>query len=227
MESIKNIVVVELDKSLKRCSDKPHLYVTFTSKDPGDFLEYLQAGNGPKWIGGRVVSLLPKLVPGFKPTRSVSVAKRRVKELCASLKAKGYAVNQDSEVYAVYVVDLDIDKPTKLKNIGKKKKALYVGQTTKTPEARYLQHKKQDGASRNLSSRVVFQRGIGLNYGLMPSKKVFTKDAALNLEAEISIKLHNRGYRVFGDGLTRALKNATSISSRRFKGGLLLANLKT
>ena len=88
------------------------------------------------------------------------------------------------------------------------KKAVYVGQTTKTPEARYLQHKKQDGSSKNLSSRVVFQRGIGLNYGLMPSKRVYTKDAALALEAEVSIKLHNRGYRVFGDGLARALKNA-------------------
>ena len=110
----------------------------------------------------------------------------------------------------MYVIDLDIDNPTKLKNIGKKKQAVYVGQTTKTPEARYLQHKKEDGSSKNLSSRVVFQRGIGLNYGLMPSKKVYTKDAALVLEAEISIKLHNRGYRVFGDGLTRALKNIKS-----------------
>lgn len=210
MESVKNIVVIELDGSFKKCTDKPHLYVTFTSKEPKQLLEYLQAGNGPKWLRGRAVSLMPKLVPGFKPTRSVSVAKRRVKELCASLKAKGYAVNQDSEVYTVYVIDLDIDKPTKMKNIGKKKQAVYVGQTTKTPEARYLQHKKQDGSSRNLSSRVVFQRGIGLNYGLMPSKRVYTKDVALNLEAEISIKLHNRGYRVFGDGLTRALKNATT-----------------
>jgi predicted GIY-YIG superfamily endonuclease len=187
MEPVKNIVVVELDKSFKRCTDKPHLYVAFTSKDPDNFLEYLQAGNGPKWIRGYAVSLLPKLVPGFKPTRSVAIAKRRVKELCASLKAKGYAVNQDSEVYTVYVIDLDIDNPTKLKNIGKKKKAVYVGQTTKTPEARYLQHKKQDGSERNLSSRAVFQRGIGLNYGLMPSKNVYTKDAALRLEAEMSL----------------------------------------
>ena len=205
MEFVKNIVVVELDKTLKRCTDKPHLYVAFTSKDPEKFLDYLQAGNGPKWIRGRAVSLLPKLVPGFKPTRSVAIAKRRVKELCASLKAKGYAVNQDSEVYTVYVIELDIDKPTKLKNIGRKGKAVYVGQTSKTPEARYLQHKKQDGSERNLSSRAVFQRGIGLNYGLMPSKNVYTKDAALRLEAEMSLKLHNRGYRVFGDGLTRVL----------------------
>jgi len=208
MESIKNIVVIELDKSFKRCTDKPHLFVTFTSKDPEQFLGYLQTGNGPKWIRGRAVSLKSKLVPGFKPTRSVAVAKRRVKELCASLKADGYAVNQDSEVYTVYVIDLDIDKPTKLRDIGKKKQAVYVGQTTKPPEARYLQHKKQDSSSRNLSSRVVFQRGIGLNYGLMPAKKVYTKDAALKLEAEISKKLRNRGYRVFGDGLARALKNA-------------------
>jgi hypothetical protein len=41
----------------------------------------------------------------------------------------------------------------------------------------------------------------------MPSKKVYTKNAALRLEAEVSLKLHNREYRVFGDGLTRALKN--------------------
>jgi len=206
MESVKNIVVIELDGSFKKCTDKPHLYVTFTSKDPEQLLEHIQAGNGPKWIRGRAVSLLPKLVPSFKPTRSVSVAKRRVKELCASLRAEGYAVNQDSEVYTVYVIDLDIDNPTKLKNIGKKKQAVYVGQTTNTPEARYLQHKKQDGSKKNLSSKAVFHRGIGLNYGLMPLKNVYTKNAALKLEAELSLKLHNRGYRVFGDGLTRALK---------------------
>ena len=207
MESVRNIVVIELDGSFKKCTDKPHLYVTFTSKDPEQLLEYLQAGNGPKWIRGRAVSLLPKLVPGFKPTRSAKVAKHRVRELVASLKSLGYAVNQDSTVYTVYVIDLDIDNPTKLKNIGKKKKAVYVGQTSKTPEARYLQHKKQDGSKKNLSSRAVFQRGIGLNYGLMPLKIVYTKNAALRLEAELSLKLHNRGYRVFGDGLTRALKN--------------------
>jgi hypothetical protein len=205
MESVKNIVVIELDGSFKKCTDKPHLYVTFTSKAPEQLLEYLQAGNGPKWISGRVVSLLPKLVPGFKPTRSVKVARRRVKDLSVSLKSSGYAVNQDSTVYTVYVIDLDIDLPTKLKNIGRKGKAVYVGQTSKTPEARYMQHKKQDGSERNLSSRAVFQRGIGLNCGLMPSKSVYTKDAALRLEAEISLKLHNRGYRVFGDGLTRVL----------------------
>ena len=208
MESVKNIVVIELDGSFKKCTDKPHLYVTFTSKEPKQLLEYLQVGNGPKWIRGRAVALLPKLVPGFKPTRSTKVAKHRVRELVASLKTLGYAVNQDSTVYTVYVVDLDIDLPTKLKNIGRKGSAIYVGQTSKTPEARYLQHKKQDGSKRNLSSRAVFQRGIGLNYGLMPLKNVYTKNAALRLEAELSLKLHNRGYRVFGDGLTRALKNA-------------------
>lgn len=207
MESVKNIVVIELDGSFKKCTDKPHLYVTFTGKDPEQLLEHLQAGNGPKWIRGRAVALLPKLVPGFKPTRSTKVAKHRVRELVASLKTLGYAVNQDSTVYTVYVIDLDIEKPTKLKNIGKKGRAVYVGQTSKTPEARYLQHKKQDGSKKNLSSRAVFQRGIGLNYGLMPLKNVYTKSVALRLEAEISLKLHNRGYRVFGDGLTRALKN--------------------
>jgi predicted GIY-YIG superfamily endonuclease len=208
MESVKSIVVIELDGSFKKCTDKPHLYVTFTSKAPEQLLEYLQAGNGPKWISGRAVSLLPKLVPRFKPTRSVKVARRRVKDLSISLKSLGYAVNQDSTVYTVYVIDLDIDLPTKLKNIGGRGKAVYVGQTSKTPEARYLQHKKQDGSKKNLSSRAVFQRGIGFNYGLMPSKNVYTKTDALRLEAELSLKLHNRGYRVFGDGLTRARTNA-------------------
>ena len=206
MESIKNIVVVQLDGTFEKCTEKPHLYVTITSKDPKKFLEYLQAGNGPKWIHGRAVSLMPKLVPGFKPTRSMEVARRRVKELVNSLKTMGYAVNQDSTVYTVYVIDLDVEQPSKLLDAGKQKRAVYVGQTSNTPEARYLQHKKLDGSKGNLASRVVFQRGIGLNFGLMPSKKAFTKEGALKLEAEVSLKLHNRGFRVFGDGLTRALK---------------------
>lgn len=206
MESIKNIVVVELDETFKKCTDKPHLYVTYTSKAPEDLLEFLQSGKGPVWIGGRVVRLRQKLIPDYKPTRSVTVVRRRAKELGTSLKNIGFAVNQDVAVYSVYVVNLDAEKPPKLVNIGKRKHAVYVGQTSVSPEARYLQHKKLDESKRNLSSKVVFHRGTGLNKTMMPNRNVYTEDAALKLEEDLSLKLHKRGYRVFGDGLTRALK---------------------
>ena len=211
MESIKNITVMQLDETFDRCSDKPHLYVTYTSKPPAKLLEHIQGGNGPRWIHGRVVSLLPELVPSYKTTRSATVARRRVKNLTASLKERGYAVNQDSYVYTVYVVDLDIKNPTKLLNVGRLKRAVYVGQTSKSPEMRYLQHKKKSALDKSLASRVVLQRGVGLRHELMPKKQVFTKAAALKLEEDVSKELDKRGFRVFGDGMTRARTKARKI----------------
>ena len=208
MDSIKNITVMQLDETFDRCSDKPHLYVTYTSKPPAKLLEHIQRGNGPRWIHGRVVSLLPELVPSYKTTRSATVARRRVKNLTASLKERGYAVNQDSYVYTVYVVDLDIENPTKLLNVGRLKRAVYVGQTSKSPEMRYLQHKKKSALDKSLASRVVLQRGVGLRHELMPKKQVFTKAAALKLEEDVSKELDKRGFRVFGDGMTRARTKA-------------------
>ena len=208
MESIKNISVMQLDETFDRCSDKPHLYVTYTSKPPAKLLEHIQGGNGPRWINGRVVSLLPELVPNYKTTRSASIARRRVKDLTASLKERGYAVNQDSNVYTVYVIDLDIENPTKLLNVGRLQRAVYVGQTSKTPEMRYSQHKKRGALDKSLASRVVFQRGVGLRHELMPPKQVFTKAAALKLEEDVSKELDKRGFRVFGDGMTRARTKA-------------------
>ena len=108
----------------------------------------------------------------------------------------------------MYVVDLDIENPTKLLNVGRLKRAVYVGQTSKSPEMRYLQHKKKSALDKSLASRVVLQRGVGLRHELMPKKQVFTKAAALKLEEDVSKELDKRGFRVFGDGMTRARTKA-------------------
>jgi hypothetical protein len=54
--------------------------------------------------------------------------------------------------------------------------------------------------ARDLRSRLVNKRGLGLNYELMdqltPKSPVYTQSDALRLERTWAKKLHNMGYRV-------------------------------
>jgi len=206
MGYVKHVVVIELDNTLEKCSNKPHPYVTYTGKPPEDLLAYLKSGKGPERIGNGAVGLIPKLVSNFKLTRSLKVVQRRLKEVIHPLRDLGYAVNRDANVFSVYVIDSDTENKTTILNVGRKKRAVYVGQSSITPEQRYDKLKHAEKFKRNLSSGVVDERGKGINESHSPKKKVFTEKAALNLEADISFKLHNQGYRVFGGGLTSAIR---------------------
>lgn len=90
----------------------------------------------------------------------------------------------------VYVIELD---PAGLGDVGEG--AVYVGETAKTPEARFDTHKA--GGVR--ASKVVARRGIKLRPDLYPPEGPFeTRAEALRFERRTGNRLRHRGYRVFG-----------------------------
>lgn len=192
------IVAVELDDSLPhRSSDLPHLYVGLTKLMAEQRLADLQNGAGPKDLVGKYVRLRQDLVEAsddFEHPRTAKAILRREKRRLAKL---GFAINGIATVWHTYVVDLD---PAGMTDVGEG--YVYVGQTSHTPEERFAIHKgpKPAAPAKDLRSKVVHKRGIGLNYELMkqltPSSPVYTQQDALALEKKWAKKLHNMGYRV-------------------------------
>jgi hypothetical protein len=192
------IVAVELDDVLpRRSSDLPHLYVGLAKVTAEQRLMDLQNGAGPKELSGRYLRLRQDLLiegGGFESARTAKAKLRKEKNRLARL---GHAINGISTVWHTYVIDLDTAGMT---DVGKG--YVYVGQTSHTPEERYAIHKgeKPVPPARDLRSRVVNKRGLGLNYELMdqltPKSPVYTQSDALRLERTWAKKLHNMGYRV-------------------------------
>jgi hypothetical protein len=137
----------------------------------------------------------------------METAKKRLKECRDQLARQGHAVNRDASRFSIYIVDLDPDIAPPMVNRGKLCKLVYVGQTSLTPEQRFAQHKgpAPRPGKRDLRSRIVNKRGVGLNYGLMKSldTEAFSLEQAKERETYVSGLLERRGYRVFGDGATR------------------------
>ena len=194
----RNIVIVELDLSMRRRNPKlPHLYVANTVDTPERRFQQLQNGKGPEFARGKHLELRQDLNPYDGPAEDEVDAANRLKRLVRALTVEGYAINGISTIWYTYVVDLD---PTGMTDVGKG--YVYVGQTSHTPEARYAIHKalKPEPPAKDLRSKVVAKRGLGLNYELMtklsPSSPVYTQQDALALEKKWAKKLHNMGYRV-------------------------------
>jgi len=207
------IIAVELHPTMaRRKSELPHLYVGLTRVSLAERLAELKAGAGPKELFGTHLHLrqdLLAVIEDFENSRPAKSALRREKKRLARL---GYALNGISTVWHTYVVDLD---PTGMVDVGKG--LVYVGQTSHTPEERYAIHKapKPEPPARDLRSKVVAIRGLGLNYELMkklsPSGPVYTQQDALILEKKWAKKLHNMGYRVeAGDATPNRKKNLES-----------------
>jgi len=93
-----------------------------------------------------------------------------------------------NEVYTVYVIDLVNHSETD------PRPWVYVGETSKTPEERFDEHK--NGVRSNSTAR---QHGSGLNYELMAEiPHLRFKQDALWLEERTGEVLRRRGYRVEG-----------------------------
>jgi len=92
--------------------------------------------------------------------------------------------------YRVYVIELD-DKAGRRVDVDRE--CVYVGQTTRTAEERFEQHR-----SGHMSSRVVRKYGLKLRPDLSPGRLYRTRREAERAEAEWARKLKARGHRVFG-----------------------------
>lgn len=189
-----HILVVELgDVVPRRCDDKPNLYVEKTAQSPDQRILALQEGRGPEWLKGNVVRLCAAHTSG--PIRSAESATTRLKDKIRRLGAAGYTVNRSTRVWTVYVIELD---PAGVKDPGKG--YVYVGETTKTPEARLQEHRTdaRTEKGRRLASRVVWRHGRNLRMDLAPKKKYFDAESAKLAEKRWHQRLKALGYKAVG-----------------------------
>ena len=195
------LFVVELKELKGRSADKPHLYVTLTSSNTELAFRRLLEGKGPDWVQGKVEKLRADLLPNYRETNDREEAEKRLGKLKIDLSRQGFGVNGDSTVWVVYVLDIDPNVEPKILDLGKKGKAIYVGQTSTTRELRVEQHAGRllSKSGKHIGSRKTKGRNPVLNLHLSPIKEMFTKEDALVFETETHKRLEKIGYRVLGD----------------------------
>jgi hypothetical protein len=187
------VLVVELDDIVpRRDPDKPNLYVGLTIEEPATRYERLKMGYGPAWLQGNLVRLRGDLVSGPFLSRDDAGLECRMAIRC--LRSEGYTVNRDTRVWTVYVIEMD---PKGCKDPVKG--FVYVGETSKTPEARYKEHIKGKRNKRGrLYSRSVRKYGTRLRLDLAPEIKYFDGASSKAAEKRWARKLKGEGYKVVG-----------------------------
>lgn len=96
----------------------------------------------------------------------------------------------EPQKFWVYVIELD---PAKVGKVGPKG-AVYVGETSKTPEERFAQH-----LSGRRAARVVTRAGVRLLPKLFPPEGPFaSRNEALRFERKTRNRLDHRRYQVYG-----------------------------
>jgi hypothetical protein len=187
------VLVVELDDVVpRRDPDKPNLYVGLTIEEPAMRYKRLKMGYGPAWLQGHLVKLRGDLTSGPFLSRDNAGLECRVAIRC--LKSEGYTVNRDTRVWTVYVIEMD---PKGCKDPGKG--FVYVGETSKTPEARYKEHiKGKRNKLGRLYSRSVRKYGRRLRLDLAPETRYFDGASSKAAEKRWARKLKDEGYKVVG-----------------------------
>lgn len=192
------IIAIELSDAIpRRRTDKEPLYVSVCNTLPAERLLELQAGEGPETLKGSYLCLRQDLLRNTSTYARQNQAKAACRREKIRLARLGHSINGIATQWTTYVVDLDPTGVTGT-DIG----YVYVGQTMHTAEQRYAIHKgdRSEPPKRDLRSRIVHRRGIGLNYELMqklkPRPPVYTQQDAKNLEKKWALTLAELGYRV-------------------------------
>lgn len=188
------LIVIELDDVVdRRDSRKPNLYVAKTVTPPEERFATIQRTKKKHWYSEHVKRLRTDL-GSSRTYRSSEEAKQALTKLTAKLTSEGYTVNRNTKVWTVYVIELD---KTAISNPGKG--YVYVGETSRTPEERFEQHR--DGARNKrgpLYAGVVRRHGVRLRPDLAPRKKYFDQASAKRGEKEHFELLKSRGFNVKG-----------------------------
>jgi hypothetical protein len=211
-----SIVVVQLETPKNHTNlESLYLYVTSSSQPPETFFAALMDRSADMKLPGVPIRLRQDLVSNYKPSRSRSAIARRLKETKQHLDKLGHVAFPH---WRVYVLDVDPDKPKRIKDEdrGEKNHVVYVGQTSKDIQTRLLEHQGErlGKLDRYLGAPSTKGRSPKLNELLTPTKRVFSLDDALNFETQYSQKLKDAGYGVLGDGLTDPAKRSRSKSAR-------------
>jgi predicted GIY-YIG superfamily endonuclease len=188
------ILVAELrDVVPRRVSTLPNLYVGITTMDLMKRFDVLNTGKGSTWLENNLTKLRHDLSTPVQISNHDS-AKDLKKKLVHSLKSKGYTVNRNTDLWTVYVIELD---PNAINDPGKG--YLYVGETKKTPEARFLEHlNRAKNGKTKLFASVVANHGKRLRMDLAPDRKYMDSASSKQAEGEWANNLRALGYTVKG-----------------------------
>jgi len=206
-------VIIELDSTLpRRNSKKPHLYIDNSKSTAEDRLGQLQRGAGRKFAKGHYLSVFAKS-PYSKPAKDPKIAKRRLDETIEKYERLGHMVNNRTNEWSVYVIDL---KQGHL-DVKPKSGHVYVGSTSKVVSERVLQHKNGAVTSKGhrLNSRYVTKHFAGWNKTLSLKEKFYTSKSAEEKEERLAEELCRKGYLVRAGQFTPNPK--TCISKRKTK----------
>lgn len=188
------LIVIELDDVVpRRDLKKPNLYVAKTVMKPEERFAFIQRSKKKHWYTEHTVQLRTDLA-NSRTYKSSEDAKQALTKLTRILTSDGYTVNRNTQVWTVYVIELD---KSAVANPGKG--YVYVGETSRTLEERFKQHR--DGARNKrgpLYAGVVKQHGVRLRPDLAPRKKYFDQASAKRGEKEHFELLKSKGFNVKG-----------------------------
>ena len=188
------VIVVELDDVVpRRCSTLPNLWVGKTTEEPDLRFERLKKKRSNSWYSGHEIRLRDDLMD-FVPYSSHEEADEAIKETTARLMSEGYTVNQNTTVWTVYVIELDINAMPE-PGVG----YIYVGETTKPHEERFLEHMSRKRNSKTkLFSNDVANHGIRLLPEFARPGVLYDEESSKIAEAEWAAHWRSKGYVVEG-----------------------------
>jgi hypothetical protein len=180
------IVVLELDDVVERRDPRhPCVFVGIQRVGESSEVAHMKL---PEWVRGANSLERQDLAPATLFARKENAQKKKIL-VVNSLEGRGYTVNQCTTVYSLYVIELEPD-PAK----DGEATAVYVGETTKTPDERFQEH--MSGGI--LASRHVARRGVCLRPDLAPRQKYHTREASRAAEERLAERLRKRGFAVYG-----------------------------
>lgn len=184
-------VIQTIDVVKRRHTDYPNVYLKTTKSSPHATFEKLKHGNSKSWAAEKVTGVLAEHCSG--PYKSKEAADEFRKAKRTQLQAEKYTINLDTTTWQVYVIELTPEKSPD-ENIV----PLYVGETSKRPEERFIEHRDR---IRNKKGKL-FSTKVGgavkqIRYDLFPleiDNRMYSKHEAEYAESAWIKKLRQDGY---------------------------------
>lgn len=175
----------------RRHIDYPNIYLKTTKRSPQEIFEKLRSGKSKSWAAKNVTGILTEHCSGPHTDKKSADEVRKTKR--KQLEADKYTINMDTTTWRVYVIELIPEKSPDGKTTP-----LYVGETSKTPEERFIEHRDK---IRNDKGKLYSVKAGGavkeIRYDLFPLEKdnrIYSKTAAESAESEWIEKLRLDGF---------------------------------
>jgi hypothetical protein len=184
-------VIRTTDVVERRHSEYPNVYLKTTKSSPHKTFEKLLHGKSKSWAAQNVIEVLVDHCSG--PYINRKDADDFCKTKRAQLQSEKYTVNLDTTTWRVYVIELNPEKSPDVTTVP-----LYVGETSKSPEDRFIEHRDM---IRNKKGKLFSSKAGGavkeLRYDLFPletDNRIYSKSDAVAAESAWIEKLRTDGF---------------------------------